>query len=104
MFVGAKDFCPNFPKLARKKLQRNDLQKNDCISSHLGYISKNQSTRQAPFLPKFARKEKKHDIQKQKERPHFAFGCHFYKIRAHAAILRIFSQIFPKFPQILPGV
>ena len=54
-----------------------------------------------PYLPE---KKKKHDIQKQKERPQFAFGCHFYKIRAHAAILRIFSQIFPKFPQILPGV
>jgi len=35
-----------------------------------------------------------------KKRLHFYFGCHFCKIEAHTAILRKFSQIFPKFPQI----
>jgi len=35
---------------------------------------------------------------------HFDFGCHFYKIKAHTAILRTFSQILSKFPEILPGL
>jgi len=34
---------------------------------------------------------------------HFDFGCHFYKIKAHTAILWTSSQILPKFPQIFPG-
>jgi len=34
---------------------------------------------------------------------HFDFGCNFYKIKAHIAILRTFSQILPKFLQILLG-
>ena len=47
-------FLPKFPltcpKIAPKKMTSN---KNDCISSHVGCIFKNQSTHQAPFLPKF---------------------------------------------------
>jgi len=38
-----------------------------------------------------------------KKRLHFDVGCHFCKIKAHVAILRRFSHILPKFPQIFPG-
>jgi len=34
---------------------------------------------------------------------HFDFGCHFCKIKVHTAILRRFSLILPKSPEILPG-
>jgi len=44
---------PNFSKLARKNSKENDHQKKDYISSHVGRILFNQSTLQAPFLPKF---------------------------------------------------
>jgi len=36
----------------------------------------------------------------EKKRLHFDFGCHFCKIKAHSEILRTFSHILPKFPQI----
>jgi len=47
--------------------------KNNCISSHVGCIFLNQSTFQAPFLPKYPpnlpkyypKRTKKHDLQKK---------------------------------------
>jgi len=54
-------------------------------------------TQISPYLPE---KNKKHDLQKHL---HFDFGCHFYEIKAHTAILRNFSQILLKFPQIFSG-
>jgi len=56
IFGGAKDFCPNFLKLARKKLQRKwpqKKQKNNCVSSHVGCIFLNQSTLQEPFCQNY---------------------------------------------------
>jgi len=53
IFGGAKDFCPNFPKLAWKYSKENDLQKKrkkDCISFHTGFIFSNQSTSSTIFV------------------------------------------------------
>jgi len=36
-------------------------------------------------------------MNSKQKRLHFDFGCHFYKIKAHTAILRTFSQILPGF-------
>jgi len=52
-FGGAKDFCSNFPKLARKTPMIMTSKNNYCISSHVGLIFVNQSTLHASFLPKF---------------------------------------------------
>jgi len=99
IFGGAKDFCPNFPKIARKHSKENDLQKNDCISFHFGRIFSNRSTSSTIFvqishnLPE--KTKEKHDLQKNiKKCLHFDFGRHFGKIKAHKAILRWFSQIW----------
>ena len=51
--LGMQRILPNFSKLARKNSKENDHQKKDYISSHVGRILFNQSTLQAPFLPKF---------------------------------------------------
>jgi len=48
-----KDFCPNFPKLARKNSKEYDLQKNKLHFFSIIAFFKNQSTPQALFLPKF---------------------------------------------------
>ena len=70
-FEGAKDFYPNFPKLAPKHSKENELQKkqkNDYISFHVGRISSNQNTSNTIFAqisPNFPEETKsKHDLQK----------------------------------------
>jgi len=60
-----------------------------------------------PFLPKFSltwpiRTKDKHDLQKKesKKRLHFHFGCHFCKIKAHAAICEGFHTFFSNFHRV----
>ena len=91
---GAKDFCPNFPKLARKKLQTKRLH---FISFWAHFLQ--IKAHQAPFLPKFTLTcPKKAKKLPPKKRMHFDFGRHFLKINTHQAILRRFSHILRKFP------
>ena len=107
---GAKNFCPNFPKLARKKLQRKwPPKKRLHFFSCWVYLFKskhNSSTtvglaQISPNLPE-KNKTKTWPI-KGKKHLHLDFGCHFCKIKAHTAILRTVSQILPKFPQVFAG-
>jgi len=46
---------------------------------------------------------KKRPPKKRKKRLHFDFGRHHLEISAHQPILRMFSHILHKFPQLLPG-
>ena len=107
LFGGAKDFCPNFPKLARKILQRKWPPKNDCISFHVCHIFSSQSTSSTIFArisPKFAQISpnlpEKNLIKTwpQKTSLHFYLECYFCKIEAQKAILQRHSHILPKFP------
>ena len=53
-------------------------------------------------FPQLARKRYNKNMTSQKSM-HFEFRRHFCEIKAHTAILRRFSHILPKFPQIFPG-
>ena len=109
MFGSAKDFRPNFPKLARKKLQRKWPPKKTLhffsCWVRLFKSKHNSSTivELAQISPNLPEKNKiKTWPPKEKKCLHLNFGCHFCKIKAHTAIVRTVSQILPKFPQILP--
>jgi len=111
-FGGCEGFCPNFPKLARRKLQRKWPQINRLHFISIWANFSNQST-SSTILPKFTpnlpefpltcpKKLNKHHLQKTKHLP-FEFGRHFCKIKEQEEILRRFSHTLPKFTQILPG-
>jgi len=110
IFGDANNFYPNFPKLARKKLQRKWPPKtNGCISlcafSNQA-TSSNIFTQISPKLPKFPlnvpkRTKLKHDLQK-KNVCILILGAIFVKSK-HMQELRRFTHILPKFPQIFPG-
>jgi len=100
-------FAQISPNVPEKNSKENYLQKK---GKRLHFISCwahffNVFALTSPKFPQLARKELyKNMISKlnKKKRLHFDFGCHFCKIKARTAILRRFSHILPKFPQILP--
>jgi len=72
IFRGAKDFCPNFPKLARKNSEENDFKKNQ---KRLNFILvwahfSNESTSSTIFVQIYHnlpdKNEKSHDLQNKK--------------------------------------
>ena len=110
IFGGAKDFCPNLPKLAQKNSKANDLKKTKATEFHLFWAHfSNESTSSTIFAqisPNFPTKTENIMISKIKKKTkslHFYFGHHRWKIEAHKAILRRFSHILPNFPQIFKG-
>jgi len=102
IFGDAKEFYPNFSKLARK-IYKNDLQKTSSYDSgcHFSQIKAHQH--QTPFLMVYSRTSI--------ENVFIYFWAPFSSNKAHQApflhvfsgILRKFSHILPRFPRTLPG-
>jgi len=111
---GAKDFFPIFPKLARKILQKWPPKKRLHFIFWVHFFQ--IKAHQAPFFPEFPPSLSKFPLtctkitkniwppRKTKKSLHFDFGRHFLEINTHQAILRSFSHILPKLPQILPAL
>jgi len=96
---GAKSFCPNISKLARKKSKDNAVVVTGCKAVQAPFLAKLH-----PSLPKFVLTcPKPAKLKYDLKRLHFHFGCHFCKINAHTAILRRFTHILPKCLHILRG-
>jgi len=107
LFGGAKDFCPNFPKLARKILQRKWPPKNDCISFHVCHIFSSQSTSSTIFAqisPKFAQISpnlpEKNLIKTwpQKTSLHFYLECYSVKSKHKKRFCKGIHTYCPNFP------
>jgi len=112
IFGGAKNFCPNIRKLARKRSKDNDLQKKKRLHfTGRKAVQASFLLKLHPSLPKFiltwnmiSRKQlNENRISKKWIKKSLHFHCHFCKINAHTAILRRFAHVLPKFLHILSG-
>ena len=95
---------PNLPQNTPKKTNSKKNKKTTTFLFMLDAFLQIK-TLQTPFLPKFPQtfpKKLNQNMTSKKCLP-LDFRCHYYKIKAHTAILRRYSHILPKFPQILPG-
>jgi len=98
-FLGMRRiFAQTSPNLPEKHSKENDFKKRlQFMLVPASFLPKFY-----PNLPKFSLLclHKVNEIMTSKK---FFSGYHFCKIKVHTVILRTFSQILPKFPQILPG-
>jgi len=89
-------FAQTSPKNTPKKIWPP---KQKTTAFHVGQIFSNQSAISPKYSPNLPEKNWiKAWPQKKTRRLHFDFGCHLSEIKAHTAILRRYSHIWPKFP------